>query len=71
MLPPYLEVMCADNDVIPCNPFEMVLSSASEGKTAEAIGDLLQFEARGNHPFKRRHRGGTPPAYVSGGGASL
>ena len=24
-----------------------------------------------NHPFKRRHRGGTPPAYVSGGGASL
>ena len=24
-----------------------------------------------NHPFKRRHRGGTSPAYVSGGGASL
>ena len=46
MLPPYLEVTCTDDNVIPCNPFEMVLASVSEGKTVEAIGDLLLFESR-------------------------
>lgn len=44
--PPYLEVTCADDDVIPCNPFEMVLASVSEGKSAEALGVLLLFESR-------------------------
>ncbi len=46
ILPPYLEVECCGEAVMPCNPFEMMLFGAAEGKRGAVLGDLLVFESR-------------------------
>ncbi len=44
--PPYLEVTCAGDSVIPCQPFEMLLSAFSEKDTTAALAEMVPFESR-------------------------
>ena len=44
--PPFLEVECCGGSVVPCQPFEMLLSAFSEKDATAVAAEMIPFESR-------------------------
>ena len=44
--PPFLEVECCGGSVVPCHPFEMLLSAFSEKDATAVAAEMIPFESR-------------------------